>query len=379
MCLQAAKPHGGYCHFNETEADMEKPLKDRTVMTPELCRADKKCYVKDKNAKCEYGNCWMCAEKSERNRCKAVDGCSMRDEEDYELLQTKLSHSLKYHLQVYFDNDHNPDSHPNPKPDPNPQEVVNVPEVATMPPLQLWQRFGPNKRGKMHVNSDGTNMNTSEVLAHNRKQVHSEPEQFDDEAEAASLIHQIPMDFRGSCKRMKKLIRQKGLKRFKELTGLKRPLHCQLSTKQKRDWAETGVKPWALSLKQYDDMTVYMHKRMAKMLEPQLLQWREDEGTRRKQAVIQVAQQSHELEERNIANEKQEDEEQNTKAFTHAQEIEEAHKELMQATHSNNPNPNPNPHPNPNRNPCPDPNITLLGAHAGESSHLALDPTLMLP
>ena len=53
-------------------------------------------------------------------------------------------------------------------------------------------------------------------------------------------------------------------------------------------------------------MTDHMQARMARILKPQLLQWRDEEGERRKSAVLLVVKQSHDLEERRVANEKQE-------------------------------------------------------------------------
>ena len=285
-CMKAGLEDGGYCKFINSEENNLIPLKDRPPTTLEHCIENPKCWVPNGKSEesCDFWKCDLCEQKTVANRCKANPKCSWRDTEDYELLQTQLSKSLTYHLQ----------------------EVVNVPEVAVMPPLQLWTRLGTPQRAKMHVHSNGTEMTMEQVLAHNRQTDFKEDAEFDDEAEAATLIHQIPMDFDGSCKRMKQIIRKKGLKRFKELTGRKRPLHCNLSLKQKRDWARTGRKPWALSLRQYDEMTDHMQARMARILKPQLLQWRDEEGERRKSAVLLVVKQSHDLEERRVANEKQE-------------------------------------------------------------------------
>merc|ERR1711871_1854865 len=61
------------------------------------------------------------------------------------------------------------------------------------------------------------------------------PDGYNDEMDAALLTHFVPMSYPIACKIYKRLVRKRGLKRLKELTGLVR-MDCHGITGAKGSW-----------------------------------------------------------------------------------------------------------------------------------------------
>lgn len=85
------------------------------------------------------------------------------------------------------------------------------------------------------------------------------------------------MNFDEACKTARRIIRRSGWKRFKELTGLKRQLRCSLTPRQRRLHLHKGIRPWPLSERERDRMADHIHRRVRRQLQPELLQWRDEE------------------------------------------------------------------------------------------------------
>jgi hypothetical protein len=302
-CNRAIFDDLGYCKYVNNETNNELPMHKRALIAPTDCAKNFKCEEKD----------GQCVEKSNKDKCNSVPestvdgGCLWRDVEDYEeeemeLLQAKYAHHIRYHMQ----------------------EVVQVPEIALMPPLQLLQFF---KQRRAHAQTEAhrrgetfTMLQQDDLLGPDKETVQRKvfeanaklrPEEgeYDEEEEAAYLPHQIAMDFDEACRVSKRIIRKSGLKRFKELTGLKHPLRCTKTLAQRQKYLQTGIKPWPLGEKARQQMVEYVRARVHKKLAPEILSYQEEEGQRRKGVVTNLVEESQRLERVRIAKEQRSDEE----------------------------------------------------------------------
>ena len=83
--------------------------------------------------------------------------------------------------------------------------------------------------------------------------------EYNEHVETMSLVELIPTDFRRACRAYKRIVRQSGIKRFRELTGL-RKLNCQTTQSQREVLARGGyVQP--ISAMQYETMASLIETR----------------------------------------------------------------------------------------------------------------------
>ena len=236
-CTKQSYEDDGFCKYLGGEENENKAFKDRPGQTVEGCKANNKCrydgrgkeYNCAKDSDNNPTNCQLrsvkhaetfCFSLASGPRCKANPKCDYIDEEDYDLLQLKAHNNLHHHLQA----------------------VSDVPHVALMPPMQLLEYFGERSKKPSYLVGSakneslvGTPQEQLKMLAEAQdwvKQGKLEDDEFDDEMAAAQLPHLIP-DWRAACALSKKIVRKSGLKRFRELTGLKRSLKCKMSLAQR--------------------------------------------------------------------------------------------------------------------------------------------------
>jgi hypothetical protein len=85
-------------------------------------------------------------------------------------------------------------------------------------------------------------------------------DEYDAEHEALSLIRLVPTDFHAACETAQTLIKKKGMARFTALTGLSKPLHCDMTAEQ-RMHVKNGNNVQPLSAAEYDKMATFIEQR----------------------------------------------------------------------------------------------------------------------
>jgi hypothetical protein len=284
-CENAVYDDRVLCKYDDNDENNRLPLFKRTIMNQTMCVGRPKCIWSD----------GKCQEKDKAGKCAANPKCQMRDSEDflndivetenYEMVQTTYAKEIAYHLQA----------------------ASNPPDIAFMHPLQLMAFFRKRAPPKMG------------------------PELYDDESEAALVLMHIGHEFNMGCKSAKRLIRKKGLKRFKELTGLRLPPRCTMSRKQRLKYKRTGVRPMSLTDKEYDAMYDYMVSRTHRRLAPEIEKYKKELEEERKKPVMEMLQASTRLENARIDKEAKESENQEAQVAEHLKSHEEIEMEKTKA------------------------------------------------